>query len=62
VWGTVEEVNYTSPVYARVSKDMVLVVKDPFLQTAKGSIQKKAMLELYEKELDYLYDRAAKTP
>jgi acyl-coenzyme A synthetase/AMP-(fatty) acid ligase len=62
VWGTIDEVNHMSPVYARVSRDMVLVVKDPFLQTAKGSIQKKAVVELYEKELDYLYDRAAKTP
>jgi acyl-coenzyme A synthetase/AMP-(fatty) acid ligase len=61
VWDTIEEVNQTSPVYARVSKDMVLVVKEPFLQTAKGSVQKKAMLELYQKELDYLYDGAVET-
>jgi acyl-coenzyme A synthetase/AMP-(fatty) acid ligase len=60
-WGVVEEVNETSPVYARVAKDMVLVVEEPFLQTAKGSIQKKAMLDLYQKELDCLYERVAMT-
>jgi hypothetical protein len=60
-WGVVEEVNETSPVYARVDKDMVLVVEEPFLQTAKGSIQKKAMLDLYQKELDCLYERVAMT-
>lgn len=55
VWDAVEEVNQSSPVYARVQKDMVLVVTEPFLQTAKGSVQKKAMLELYQPQLDKLY-------
>jgi acyl-coenzyme A synthetase/AMP-(fatty) acid ligase len=61
-WKVIEEVNQTSPVYARVAKDMILVVKEPFLQTAKGSIQKKAMLDLYQKQLDDLYDKTATTP
>ncbi|KAJ4363131.1 hypothetical protein N0V83_010251 [Neocucurbitaria cava] len=56
VWDTIEDVNKASPVYARVAtKDMVLVAKQPFLKTAKGTVQKKAMLDLYAKELDALY-------
>ncbi len=57
VWSVIEEVNKVSPVYARVnSRDMILVVKEPFLKTPKGSIQKNAMLKLYEKDLDRLYE------
>ena len=55
IWDTVEEVNKSSPVYARVGKDMILAVKEPFPKTAKGTVQKKALLDLYEKKLDALY-------
>ncbi|KAF1945066.1 acetyl-CoA synthetase-like protein [Clathrospora elynae] len=57
VWQTIEEVNKTSPVYARVARGMVLVVDEPFLRTAKGTVQKKAMVEKYERELDKLYKK-----
>lgn len=59
VWDVIEEVNKSSPVYARVEKEMMLVVKEPFLLTAKGTIQKKAMLDLYQTELDGLYGGSA---
>ncbi|KAL1800694.1 hypothetical protein ACET3X_001036 [Alternaria dauci] len=55
IWDTVEDVNKDSPVYARVAKEMILVVQEPFPQTPKGSVQKRALLDLYEKELDALY-------
>ena len=55
IWDTVEEVNKSSPVYARVEKEMILAVKEPFPKTAKGTVQKKALLDLYEKKLDALY-------
>jgi acyl-coenzyme A synthetase/AMP-(fatty) acid ligase len=61
-WEIVDEVNASNPVYARVSKDMVLIVKEPFLLTAKGSVRKKAMLELYQEQLDLLYEKAASAP
>ncbi|CAO2652907.1 Nn.00g023180.m01.CDS01 [Neocucurbitaria sp. VM-36] len=54
---TIEEVNKASPVYARVTKDMILIVKEPFLRTPKGTVQKKAMVDLYAKELDALYSK-----
>jgi acyl-coenzyme A synthetase/AMP-(fatty) acid ligase len=59
IWKVIEEVNETSPIYAKVDKDMILIVKEPFLKTAKGSVQKKAMLELYDKQLDELYNNTA---
>ncbi|KAF1832681.1 acetyl-CoA synthetase-like protein [Decorospora gaudefroyi] len=55
LWTGIEGVNVGLPVYARVERGMVVIVDTPFLKTAKGSVQKKAMLERYEKELDALY-------
>ncbi|CAA9961776.1 hypothetical protein PTMSG1_05153 [Pyrenophora teres f. maculata] len=55
VWKVIEEVNQNSPIYARVEKHMVLVTKQPFLKTPKGTVQKRAMLDWYEKELNDLY-------
>jgi acyl-coenzyme A synthetase/AMP-(fatty) acid ligase len=60
VWGTVEEVNKDAPVDARVGRDMVLLVEEPFLLTGKGSVQKKGMLEKYEREIEGLYERSGK--
>lgn len=57
IWEVVEEVNQTSPVYARVSRDMILVVSSQFPTTAKGTVQKKAVVEQYKQELDGLYDK-----
>ncbi|XP_014559115.1 hypothetical protein COCVIDRAFT_35652 [Bipolaris victoriae FI3] len=55
VWERIEEVNVDSPLYARVTKDMVIVAQEPFLKTAKGSVRKVDMLGKYSKELDKLY-------
>jgi acyl-coenzyme A synthetase/AMP-(fatty) acid ligase len=56
IWDVVEDVNKDSPVYARVGRDKILVVREPFPKTAKGTVQKKALLDLYEKKLDALYE------
>jgi acyl-coenzyme A synthetase/AMP-(fatty) acid ligase len=58
IWSGVEQVNENSPVYARVTRDMVLVVEEPFLRTPKGSVRKKAILEVYQEELDRMYKKA----
>lgn len=55
IWPTVEKVSRDSGVVASVRRDMILVVDEPFLKTAKGSMQKKAMLDLYENKLNVLY-------
>jgi acyl-CoA synthetase (AMP-forming)/AMP-acid ligase II len=57
VWNVIDEVNKDSPVYARVARHMILAVPKPFLKTAKGTVQRKTTLELYEKELDMLYEK-----
>ncbi|KAH4069535.1 hypothetical protein HBH98_067900 [Parastagonospora nodorum] len=57
LWSVVEEVNQTSPVYARVRRDMILVVTEAFPTTAKGTVQKKATVDKYKKELDGLYEK-----
>jgi hypothetical protein len=57
LWETVKKVNALSPVYARVERDMVLVVEEEFLMTAKGTLRKKDMVMKYEKELDKLYGK-----
>jgi hypothetical protein len=55
VWKLVEQVNRDSPVYARVERGMVIVVDKPFERTAKGSVRKGGMLELYAREVEGLY-------
>lgn len=58
VWKVIGEANQDSPVDARVEEHMVLVTKQPFLKTPKGTVQKRAMLDLYEKELGDLYKKS----
>ncbi|CAN9273544.1 unnamed protein product [Alternaria alternata] len=55
LWGKIEQVNKSSLVYARVQRNMVLLVREPFLRTAKGSVRKVDMARMYERELDTLY-------
>jgi hypothetical protein len=55
IWETVKDVNALSPVYARVERDMLLVVEEEFLMTAKGTVRKKDMVAKYGRELDGLY-------
>ncbi|KAG9191819.1 hypothetical protein G6011_10553 [Alternaria panax] len=56
IWDVVDDVNKDSPVYARVERQMILVAGEPFPKTAKGTVQKKALLEFYDKELGALYE------
>ncbi|KAL6703871.1 hypothetical protein ACN47E_009005 [Coniothyrium glycines] len=57
IWDVIEDVNKDVLEDARVGKHMILGVKEPFLKTAKGTIQKKAVVDLYEKEIDALYQK-----
>jgi hypothetical protein len=54
----VEDVTKDYPFYARIDRGMILTVSNPFPKTAKGSIQKKATLDAYEKQLDELYENS----
>lgn len=55
----VEDVTKDYPFYARINRGMILTVSEPFPKTAKGSIQKKATLDAYEKQLDALYENSS---
>ena len=55
----VEDVTKDYPFYARIDRGMILTVSEPFPKTAKGSIQKKATLDAYEKQLDALYESSS---
>lgn len=48
------------PVYAKITKEHILFVDPhkPMARTGKGSIQRSATVQLYEKELDMLFDKA----
>lgn len=60
LWPTIDEVNQMCPVYARVTKQHVLFVdrKKPMARSGKGTVQRPATLQLYEKELNELFRKA----
>lgn len=57
IWPVVHEANMQCPGHARVSKSKILLADStkPFLRAPKGTIQRQATLNMYEKELDDLY-------
>ncbi|MCJ1383931.1 hypothetical protein MMC17_007045 [Xylographa soralifera] len=60
LWPTVNQANRDCPAHARVSKSHILFV-DPTKPTAKawkGTVLRKATLDLYSKEIDNLYTDA----
>ena len=52
----VEEANEKAPAFSRIFKEMILVTSKakPMLRTGKGTVMKKAMMKLYESEIDAL--------
>jgi hypothetical protein len=57
IWNAVEAANRDSPAFGRVYKEMVLVTSPnkPLPRAAKGTIQKKAAVKLYNEEIQALY-------
>ncbi|KAF7293800.1 Nonribosomal peptide synthetase [Mycena chlorophos] len=58
VWDVVEHANAVAPNFARVYKEMILLTElaRPMLRSPKGSVAKKATLELYAQDIDALYN------
>ncbi|KAI6042371.1 putative aminoadipate reductase [Pisolithus marmoratus] len=54
----VEEANQEAPNFSRIFKEMILVTSrdKPMLRTGKGTVTKKATLDLYESEINALYE------
>ncbi|KZT23998.1 putative aminoadipate reductase [Neolentinus lepideus HHB14362 ss-1] len=58
IWPVVEEANKDAPAFSRLFKEMILVSdpKKPLPRAAKGTVQRKPTIALYEKEIDALYE------
>ncbi|KAF2180762.1 acetyl-CoA synthetase-like protein [Zopfia rhizophila CBS 207.26] len=56
VWPAVEEANKVIPAYAKVAKSHVILIpgNQPMPRTVKGTIQKQAVINMYQKELNDL--------
>ncbi|KAI2613578.1 acetyl-CoA synthetase-like protein [Hypoxylon fragiforme] len=57
IWPTIEQANQECPAHAKIDRSHILFSKPekPFLRTAKGTVKKKATLELYAEEINRLY-------
>lgn len=58
IWPQIEEANKISPSHSRIFKEMIIVAVPgkPFLYTAKGSVRRQNILDLYKDEISALYD------
>ncbi|KAG2068654.1 putative aminoadipate reductase [Suillus decipiens] len=59
VWPDIEEANKEAPAFSRIFKEMILVTRNekPMLRSGKGSVKKKTTIELYEEEINALYEK-----
>lgn len=53
VWRAVEEANAQAPAFGRVLKEMILITRQekPLPRAAKGTVNRKAAIKLYEDEI-----------
>jgi len=59
IWPVVERANNPTPAHARIAKSKILLVNPeaPMARSSKGTVQRKATLELYAAEIDKLYQQ-----
>ncbi|KAG2133342.1 putative aminoadipate reductase [Suillus clintonianus] len=59
VWPEIEEANKAGPAFSRIFKEMFLVTRreKPMLRAGKETVTKKAVIQLYEEEINALYDK-----
>lgn len=57
IWATVDRANDLAPSYGRVMKDFILLTSEakPPIRAGKGTVQRKPTMQLYEQEIDDLY-------
>ncbi|RXW20332.1 hypothetical protein EST38_g5522 [Candolleomyces aberdarensis] len=57
-WPQIEEANRIAPSHSRIFKEMVILSSPgkPFQYTAKGSPRRQVVIDMYEKEINDLYD------
>lgn len=61
IWPVIEEANNTAEAYARLSRDMIVVLPHncEFPRTDKGSVIRQAFYKRFAAEIDEAYDQAA---
>lgn len=62
IWPTIQSANADCPRHAQIKKSHIMFINPakPMLRSAKGTIQRRPTLQLYEKEIDELYADADK--
>ncbi|KIW16413.1 hypothetical protein PV08_06465 [Exophiala spinifera] len=62
IWPTIQAANIDCPRHAQIKKSHIMFIKPdkPMLRSAKGTIQRRPTLNLYEKEIEELYADAEK--
>ena len=57
LWPVIQEVNKTTIAHGRISRDLVMFTKPdkPFLRAPKGTVQRRATIQLYQEEIDTLF-------
>ncbi|KAI5884857.1 NAD(P)-binding protein [Schizophyllum commune H4-8] len=58
IWPVVEEANRNAPAYSRIFKELILVARPdtPLPRTDKGTVVRKRALQLYNDEIEKLYE------
>ncbi|GJE93359.1 acetyl-CoA synthetase-like protein, partial [Phanerochaete sordida] len=58
IWPAVQEANMKAPAFARIFKEMILIADSakPLPRAAKSTVIRKQALDLYEAEIEELYD------
>lgn len=58
LWPSVEAANRESPSHARIHREMIILATDdkPFPRAGKGTVQRKMTMQLYNGELNDLYE------
>jgi len=59
IWSSVEKANRIAPQHSRIFKEYILVcdpVKRPLPRTPKGDVQRRRAYELYEEDIERLYE------
>ncbi|KZT58724.1 acetyl-CoA synthetase-like protein [Calocera cornea HHB12733] len=62
IWPEIEKANKYAPQHSRIFKELILVVdsaKKPIPRTAKGTVSRNALLNLFADEIDAIYTAAA---
>ncbi|KAH7879221.1 uncharacterized protein C8R40DRAFT_1166466 [Lentinula edodes] len=58
IWPFIEQANEISPAYSRIYKEMILITSPdkPLPRAAKGTVMRKAAYNLYQKEINQIYE------